>query len=705
MAELLTYQQELAVYVVWHPGFDAGHEMATWIYDQLTRDSAVPLSRGPGIPVYLRTSLAPREVPPPIDFNEARHTVVVLLVDDKMVLNREEGWRDYAESLLAEATKGGHRVLPVKLSKNAFSLSTQLSQANFLPLDAVPMESQRYRLMIGLSHDLCRLLRGEQAAEHSATVSKPAAVARPVRIFISHAKKDGVDLAKKIRDYITTNLQLDTFFDQNQIYYGEDFADVLMQNVQQSAILVLQTDAYSTREWCQREALIAKRHGRPVLVLNKIDVGELRSFPYLGNLPVIRYKKSLPTEQLLARLLLEVLHSDYFPRLVRNLAKLFGKPVEGLLTLARTPELLNLSFTSDAPPIIVYPDPPLGNHEVDLLRECNPRQQVTTPLFLLTGEPSLAGTAIALSISEIAPEGQLDSSLRQLGLLRQHLDDMTIDLARFLLASGADLAYGGDLRPGGFTEKLFDMVRLYSETRPKPRIENYLAWVVHAGHDDDVLKFMDCLIPRRCALPADVAAELKLNSDSAPKFAANSAESDYLNARCFTAMRQEMTDKVSARILLGGRLAGYSGRYPGLLEEACLAVQANLPLYLIGAFGGCTQAIIETIDGHPPESLTLKGQFALDDSFHQQDPKYARTAYRTRFDDYNRRVSKPDAINYDRILDCLKSQGVAGISKNNGLTADENRRLFKTTHIAEVIYLVLKGLNQLQSEGRLRKKV
>jgi hypothetical protein len=43
------------------------------------------------------------------------------------------------------------------------------------------------------------------------------------------------------------------------------------------------------------------------------------------------------------------------------------------------------------------------------------------------------------------------------------------------------------------------------------------------------------------------------------------------------------------------------------------------------------------------------------------------------------------------------ANNLAGLSTHNGLTPDENRRLFETPHIAEMIYLVLKGLHSIQS--------
>ena len=47
-------------------------------------------------------------------------------------------------------------------------------------------------------------------------------------------------------------------------------------------------------------------------------------------------------------------------------------------------------------------------------------------------------------------------------------------------------------------------------------------------------------------------------------------------------MRQE----TRARIVLGGRVAGYKGRMPGIAEEALLSLQAQQPVFLLGGFGG-----------------------------------------------------------------------------------------------------------------------
>jgi hypothetical protein len=55
------------------------------------------------------------------------------------------------------------------------------------------------------------------------------------------------------------------------------------------------------------------------------------------------------------------------------------------------------------------------------------------------------------------------------------------------------------------------------------------------------------------------------------------------------AMRAAMEDAVSARIVIGGRVAGYSGRMPGILQETLLTLQKKHQLFLLGGFGGAAR--------------------------------------------------------------------------------------------------------------------
>ncbi len=69
----------------------------------------------------------------------------------------------------------------------------------------------------------------------------------------------------------------------------------------------------------------------------------------------------------------------------------------------------------------------------------------------MTYQEPLSQKAVAISISD-SPD------MAVLGLAEEHLRDAMAEVARHLLAMGARLVYGGDLRAYGFTELLFELV-------------------------------------------------------------------------------------------------------------------------------------------------------------------------------------------------------------------------------------------------------
>src|SRR5262249_4147612 len=151
-----------------------------------------------------------------------------------------------------------------------------------------------------------------------------------------------------------------------------------------------------------------------------------------------------------------------------------------------------------------------------------------------------------------------------------------LEIARYLLVQGASLAYGGDLRSGGFTEPLFDLVWNYKEpeTVPVDRIHTYMAWTIHRGIDAKAhALLLDRAILHRISPPDDLVGELNLTAESA--IDPGNEEGRYIWARCLTAMREAMGKEDHARLLMGGRLRGFYGKYPGVLEEAYLTLRAG----------------------------------------------------------------------------------------------------------------------------------
>ena len=92
---------------------------------------------------------------------------------------------------------------------------------------------------------------------------------------------------------------------------------------------------------------------------------------------------------------------------------------------------------------------------------------------------TMAGTrppmVVAISISE-SPDMEI------FGLSRGHLEDTMYEIAMHLLGNGTNLAYGGDLRRGGFAEKLSELIYRYRSgtgANGRGNVTDYLAWPVH----------------------------------------------------------------------------------------------------------------------------------------------------------------------------------------------------------------------------------
>ena len=144
-------------------------------------------------------------------------------------------------------------------------------------------------------------------------------------------------------------------------------------------------------------------------------------------------------------------------------------------------------------------------------------------------------------------------------------------------------------------------------------------------------------------------------------------------------MRLAMARECDARIMVGGQVRGVSP-WPGLLEE--LETSAGKPLYLIGAFGGATRLLIDVLRG-APDPVELSAEF--------QDEGGKRAPLRAYYE------SRAGAVDWPGRLQRVRKLGVAGLK--NGLTRDDNERLFQTRNLTEMIALVLKGLKACFAPG------
>lgn len=276
------------------------------------------------------------------------------------------------------------------------------------------------------------------------------------------------------------------------------------------------------------------------------------------------------------------------------------------------------------------------------------------------------------------------------GFGEEHLRDTLVEFARYLLINGFDLAYGGHLEKQGYTMYLFDLIRMYNKDEGdyKPRIKSFLSWPfslelnneTRAKYKSEVDFHIIETVKKKIG---DKSEEEKIGLKFQNHADLLSSRDKYLIAHSLLDMRMEMEKIIDARISLGGKLNSFMGFFPGILREVYLSITNGNPIFLIGAYGGCTRKIIDVIHGGSAEELSLDYQLENNEG------------YQSLYDELNKnsKLSK-EVVNYKKVVDTIQRKGIGGL--NNNLSIKENEQLFETTYLPEMIYLVLKGLKKLK---------
>jgi hypothetical protein len=196
--------------------------------------------------------------------------------------------------------------------------------------------------------------------------------------------------------------RLADFFDANTLQPGQDWDRELREGAANAALLALRTDLYASREWCQREILIAKRSGMPVVVLNALKRCDQRGsflMDHVPQVPVRRDNDGWCDADI--RLGLNLLVDESLKRVLwRHQARLATVRPELNIAwwAAHAPEPVTLvdwlsaartgAAAPGAPaPRVLHPDPPLGTDERLVLDEIArlsglPTIDVMTPRLL-----------------------------------------------------------------------------------------------------------------------------------------------------------------------------------------------------------------------------------------------------------------------------------------------------------------------------------
>ena len=639
----------LSVHVVYNERSENCANIYSAIYKLLCRDSRDPFSDGLDIPVY--PVITSDDYPiQPVHTERSKRTFVLLLIDEAMY--RSEQSRKYVADLVERERSGEIVIYPVSLCKYAFEFNNDLQFKQFISLKSTSLLDNWEEFKTRLFDALIRFIADKGNNK--------------VRIFISHSKKDkdniGEVRAKQLRDYLRSETKLDSFFDVNDIMDGDRFDKQIEEGVDDALLLILFSCTYSSREWCRREALRAKEKSVPSVAVFLINKDIDRIYPYIGNMPSACYTDDWrPIVNLLLRTALD----QYNEKL------LLGEIASGddeTQVLPYPPEAYSFSILDSTKQCVLYPEPPLGEEELTVLNKIQPNTKFVTPMQFSTQGIDLKQSNVAISISE-------SDNLLDLGLSKECVDDLMVEITRHLLISKAKMVYGGDLRQMGFTELFKDLAFQYGAFEKSRNDEMYftdfIAWPLHLN-----IKPETCDDYRHSRVKLTPVPALAFpNIDTSKFICPDSVYNQYIWAENLTKMRTEMERVAKCRIIAGGKLSCFKGKMAGILEEFTIARRMGHPVYIVGGYGGCAQLLSAVVEGkvNVDEFIRIASESA---------------SYKELFS-YYENIGSP--VDYTEVESYAKLDRLL----DNGLSEEENRRLFHSVNIMEIVSLILKGINNV----------
>ena len=376
----MQYISPISVQFIWHPDDRKIVEpIVAYCKKNLSRDIDRPFLRTVDFPVFCYTSNNSENVPSKIN-TMSEKTSVFVFIGDSIVASDE--WENYLHNQLHNNVK----IIPIALSNNAFNLSfvktiNALRYSEYA--DKYKGKDLYQAFFIAIAHEIYRwLLNGDEHCR--------------LNLFLSHTKKGtaGLDLAMRLKSFIDSDTTMDNFFDTNDIQVGNEFDNEILKNIKTSTLIVIQSDTYSSRYWCQKEIIYAKKNRRPIITVDYIKSYEDRSFPLMCNFPSIRYNDNIL--DILELALLETIRFYYNDALF-GAHKHCGNIPNDAITFNCVPDSFAVkSADSDT---LVYPEPELYQEEIELLSN---GKKLITPLSYHSSV--LAGSKIGLSISEISDD-------------------------------------------------------------------------------------------------------------------------------------------------------------------------------------------------------------------------------------------------------------------------------------------------------------
>ncbi len=268
--------QPVTIYVVYHSQSGESRELADALHDWFRLKSYEGDANEAGLPIWYRSHVRDQRISPEVVYEDAYINVLVVLVDDLMVDDRD--WR-YALDAECSEQVDERLILPVAVDASAYQLHFLFSNRNRLYAgDPAPeggeaehertdRRGKRIRfLRRGVTEAVARELRQfSDDRQHRPQKPLTERLPPPLDVFLSHSKRDGTYVAKAIRDGLADYGQVKTWFDENELPPGYDWQLPMVSAAKEktAALIAIVTDVYPTRFWCREEVKLA-REPRPL---------------------------------------------------------------------------------------------------------------------------------------------------------------------------------------------------------------------------------------------------------------------------------------------------------------------------------------------------------------------------------------------------------------------------------------------------------
>lgn len=324
------------------------------------------------------------------------HTLTLVLVDSEFLRNGDAALWDWLAECWShvDASNGRHAMVVLPMEERLGDQFCRKHPAlQTLQVRAVQEFGERAirpaMLALLLLHE-CRVLLA-RALPIQMIPGQPIGY---LRLFISHAKIDGLPLAQALKHQIASIPWLSSFYDADNLPAGCNWQQELERGVGSSLIIMLRTEVYDSRHWCQQEVRWADEYATPaVLVDARTGLNHPAGVLPLDRVPSVR----IPDGNLLRILyiaLREGLRFLHFARRVEEMKRAgeLPSPLE-MRVFSFPPSMPALlracrSLTTPPPPpatarLILYPDPPLGTGHFEaaqaLIATYAPGARLVTP--------------------------------------------------------------------------------------------------------------------------------------------------------------------------------------------------------------------------------------------------------------------------------------------------------------------------------------